>query len=142
MSKTILLILACSLLFGGTVAPITSQKDRVADLRELLLQDAWIHTVRSGPIAIESYVLVFRKDGELSETILDDTGGHHNAGSWQLEASDDQVVLVLTGDQLRNKGRFALQQVDKEAAIEFQRVGDDRAMKFERKKGYRGKDEG
>lgn len=115
-----------------------SQTDRaVSQLREVLLQDVWAHDVRAGRVAIETRVLVFRETGEVSERIYDDTGIHEAAGKWQLEESGDSVIIVLAGERLRDKGRFTLRLDAKGEAIELREVEGKRALRFQRRKGYR-----
>lgn len=117
--------------------PMTDQTDdAVAQVRKVLLRDAWVHDVRVGRIAIESYVLVFQETGEMSERILDDTGIHDTKGTWKLEESDGKVILVLTGE-LRNKGRFVLTRDVKGDAIELRLVESETALRFQHRKGYR-----
>jgi hypothetical protein len=117
--------------------PMTSQTgSTISHLRELLLQDAWVHEVRRGT-AIGTYALVFRDKGEMSEQIWDHSGNYEVAGSWKLEESDGKITLVLTGEYLRHKGRFTLQQNAKGDAIDFRLAGGKTALRFERQKGYR-----
>jgi len=125
---------------GATMAvlPMNNQSDRpVSHLREVLLRDAWVHDVRLGPVAVESLVLVFRETGDVNERVFDDTGIHDAAGNWKLEESDGSVILVLSGENLRNKGRFNLKVEPKDDAIEFRTVGGEGTIRFERRKGYR-----
>jgi len=117
---------------------MTSQTDNaVSQLRELLLRDAWVHDVRGDPIAFESLVLIFREKGEVSERVYDDSGWHDTVGMWQLEESDGKVVLVLTGDNLRYKGRFTLRPDVKGDVVELGDVGGETVVRFQHQKGYR-----
>ena len=125
--------LAASALQSGTD---TSREP--SDLREVLLHDAWAHEVRSGPIAIESRVLLFREVGEVIECIYDDTGRHDASGMWALEQSNGSVVLVLSGKGLRDKGRYALTHLPNDDAIELRMEGGERVLQFQRRKGMAG----
>jgi len=128
----VVLLLATGVLIEAM--PINGQTDdAISRVRKVLVRDAWVHNVRLGRIAVETCVLVFQETGEMSERIFDDTGIHDTAGTWKLEESDGKVILVLTGEHLRNKGRFALTQDAKEL-----RLGEgETALRFQHQKGYR-----
>lgn len=126
--------------FGATVEPrpLNRQTDGdISHIRELLLRDAWVHNVRQGRIAIESIVLMFREKDEVNERIYDDTGGHDASGTWQLEESGGKIILVLTGNNLRNRGRFALNPDPKGDWIELRPVDGETVVRCQRQKGYR-----
>ena len=62
---------------------------------------------------------------------------HDATGTWRLEESDGKMILAVTGDKLRNKGWFLLEQDAKEDAIELRRVEGETSLRFRRRKGYR-----
>ena len=139
--KTRIALLTVAVLLAAEIKiealPMTSQTDSaISHLREVLLQDAWVHEVRRGPIAIKTYVLLFRDKGEMTEQIYG-RGNYEIAGTWKLEESDGKIILVLTGQYLPNKGRFTLKQAAKGDAIDFRLVGGRTTLRFERQKGYR-----
>jgi len=123
-------------LLGASLASGAPQNHELSDVRELLLQDAWAYDVRSGPIAIESRILIFGKEGAVSECMYDDTGRHDALGTWALEESNGSVVLVLSGKGLWDKGRYVVKRVPHDEAIELRFAGEERVLRFERRKGY------
>lgn len=131
---TIVLVLIASHSLA-TAQNIADIDRNTAELLEVMLQDAWAHDVRIGRVAVESRVLVFRDDGEVSERIFDDTGAHDAAGTWALEKSNGSVILVLTGEHLRDRGRFAVTRILDEDAIELRSLVGERVLRFERRKG-------
>lgn len=130
----ILLVLIASQSLATAQSTVDTDRS-AAELLEVMLQDAWALDVRIGRIAVESRVLVFREDGEVSERIFDDTGVHDAGGTWALEKSSGSVVLVLTGEHLRDRGRFEVTRIPDEDAIELRSLVGERVLRFERRKG-------
>lgn len=113
-------LIALIILMFISVMVTFARSNRVQDkVEELLTTNDWRHEVRQGRIAIESRVLTFCVDGRLRERIFDDTGTHDSYGTWRVEHKDDVEVLVLAGESLRNRGRFALSHSRKELTIDL-----------------------
>lgn len=133
IATLVLLLIASN---SGASPRVVADIDRnAAELLEVMLQDAWAHDIRIGRVAIETRVLVFRKDGEVVERIFDDTGVHDAAGTWALEKANGAVILDLTGEHLRDRGRFEVSRLANEDAIELRVLAGQRVLRFERWKG-------
>lgn len=129
-----LLVLVASHALKAAQQSTASDRD-AAELLEVIVQDAWALDVRIGRVAIESRVLVFRETGVVCERIYDDTGVHDAKGTWALERSNGSLVLVLTGEHLRDRGRFEVARLTNEDAIELRSLAGKRELCFVRRKG-------
>ena len=140
MSCSRVTLAAAALVLVASQALEAAQHSPAADrdaaaLLEVIVQDAWALDVRIGRVAVESRVLVFRETGDVCERIFDDTGVHDASGKWTLERSNGSLVLVLTGEHLRDRGRFEVARLAKEDAIELRSLKSQRALRFVRRKG-------
>lgn len=97
-----------------------------SELRALLVKGSWAYEVKLGRVAVERRVLTFCEDGRVRERIVDDTGVHDSAGTWRLDETGDTAVLLLSGDGLRERGRFTIRHLSREHAIELRFEGDER----------------
>lgn len=127
----IYLLLALSSALGVTpTKPMTLSAD--TQLEDVLKKGAWVHNVRlGGRITIESRFLTFCDEGRVYERIWDDTGRHDSSGDWSLEKSADGDVLVLSGTQLLDHGRFFVTYAEKEKAIDLRYVQGGTTLRFE-----------
>ncbi len=97
-----------------------------SELRALLVKDSWAYDVKIGRVAVERRVVTFCDDGRVRQRIVDDTGVHDGDGRWTLDETGETAVLVLSGDGLRERGRFTIRYLSRENAIELRFDGDDR----------------
>ena len=126
---THLLLLVLSSTLGATpTKPMTLSAD--TKLEDILKKGAWVHVVRlGGRITIESRSLTFCDEGRVYERIGDDTGRHDSHGDWSLERVADGDVLILSGAQLRDHGRFSITYSEKDKAIDLSLGGS--TLRFE-----------
>ena len=133
MMTCLLFLLLCSPPSVAPANPVTASLD--TQLEVVLTEGQWVYDVRLGRVAIESRTLTFCGEGRVHERIMDDTGVHDSSGAWALERSADGDILVISGEKLRDRGRFAITDSQNEKAIYLRFESGGRTLRFQGQRG-------